>query len=97
MKTILPRTAASGAAWGGRSAVSLPALTVSVGDMVAALEQAAGPEVTKLIDWVPDPAVTRIVTGWPARFETERAAGLGLLPDPDFGSIIRGYLAETRN
>jgi hypothetical protein len=53
--------------------------------------------VTRLIDWVPDPGVTRIVTGWPARFEADRAAGLGLLPDPDFGSIVRSYLAETRN
>ena len=88
---------ASDQAWGGRSAVNLPALTVTVGDMVAALGRAAGPDVTGLIDWVPDPTVTRIVTGWPARFDAERAAGLGLLPDPDFGSIVRGYLAETRN
>lgn len=88
---------ASGAAWGGRSPVNLPALTVAVGDMVAALGQAAGPGVTGLIDWVPDPAVTRIVTGWPARFAAGRAAGLGLLPDPDFSSIIRGYLAGTRD
>jgi D-erythronate 2-dehydrogenase len=87
---------ASGAAWGGRSPVNLPALTVTVGEMVAALERAAGPGVTGLIDWVPDPAVTRIVTSWPARLRTERAENLGLLPDPDFGSIIRGYLAETR-
>jgi len=88
---------ASGAAWGGRSAVNLPALTVTVGEMVAALEQAAGPAVTRLIDWAPDPGITRIVTSWPARFHSERAAGLGLLPDPDFGSVVRGYLAETRN
>jgi D-erythronate 2-dehydrogenase len=87
---------ASGAAWGGRSAVNLPALTVTVGGMVAALEQVAGPAVTRLIDWVPDPGVARIVAGWPARFEAERAAGLGLLPDPDFGSIVRAYLAGTR-
>jgi len=87
---------ASGAAWGGRSAVNLPALTVTVGEMVAALEQAAGPATALLIDWVPDPGVTRIVTGWPARFRTERAASLGLLPDLDFASVIRAYRAETR-
>jgi len=87
----------SGAAWGGRSAVNLPALTVTVGDMVAALERAAGPAVTRLIDWAPDPGITRIVTSWPARFRSERAEYLGLLPDPDFGSIVRSYLAETRN
>jgi D-erythronate 2-dehydrogenase len=84
------------AAWGGRSPVNLPALTVTVADMAAALERVAGPQASALIDWVPDPAVAAIVTSWPARFLAERAARLGLRPDPDFESVIRMYLAETR-
>jgi nucleoside-diphosphate-sugar epimerase len=82
--------------WGGRSAVTLPALTVTVADMVAALEQAAGPEASALIDWVPDPAVARLVASWPARVRADRAERLGLTRDPDFGSIIGRYLAESR-
>ena len=81
--------------WGGRSAVNLPALTVTIADMAAALEQVAGPETAALIDWVPDPAVARIVSGWPARLCTERAARLGLVPDPDFRSIIEMHIAEA--
>lgn len=81
--------------WGGRSAVNLPALTVTVADMVRALERIAGPAVTALIDWDLDPAIARIVTSWPARFRTDRAARLGLAPDPDFDSVIRLHLAET--
>jgi nucleoside-diphosphate-sugar epimerase len=83
-------------AWGGRSAVTLPALTVTVADMVAALERAAGPGASALIDWVPDPAVARLVTSWPARIRADRAERLGLAADPDFGSIIGRYLAESR-
>ena len=83
-------------AWGGRSAVTLPALTVTVADMVAALERAAGPEASALIDWVPDPAVARLVTSWPARIRADRAQRLGLAADPDFGAIIGRYLAESR-
>ena len=83
-------------AWGDRTAVNLPALTVTVAEMVAALERVAGPEVTALIDWVPDPAVAAIVTGWPARFRADRATRLGLVPDPDYDSVIRMHLAETR-
>ena len=82
--------------WGGRSAVTLPALTVTVADMVAALERAAGPAVSALIDWVPDPAVARLMTSWPARIRADRAERLGLTPDPDIGSIISRYLAESR-
>jgi nucleoside-diphosphate-sugar epimerase len=83
--------------WGGRSAVTLPALTVTVADMVAALERAAGPAASALIDWVPDPAVARLVRSWPARIRAERAERLGLTQDPDFGSIIGMYLAESRD
>jgi len=82
--------------WGGRTAVTMPGLTVTVGDMVAALREVAGPAVTSLIDWVPDPVVAGMVSGWAARFRSDRAARLGLTPDPDFTSIIRRHLAETQ-
>ena len=82
--------------WGGRTAVTMPGLTVTVGDMVAALEQVAGPAVTSLIDWVLDPVVAGMVSGWAARFRSDRAARLGLAPDPDFTSIIRQHLAGTQ-
>jgi hypothetical protein len=65
--------------------------------MVAALERVAGPEASALIDWAPDPAVAGMMSNWPARVRADRAAGLGLTQDPDFGSIIKAYLAETRS
>jgi nucleoside-diphosphate-sugar epimerase len=92
---LLCAATSSEQAWGGRSAVNLPALTVTVADMVAALERVAGPAASGLIDWVPDPAVARIVASWPARFRGERATRLGLAPDPDFGSVIDMHLAAT--
>jgi D-erythronate 2-dehydrogenase len=92
---LLCAATAAEAAWGGRTPVNLPALTVTVAGMAAALGRVAGPQVSTLIDWVPDPAVAAIVTSWPARFRAERAARLGLRPDPDFESVIRMYLAGT--
>ena len=88
---------ASDQAWGGRSAVNLPALTVSLADMADALARIAGPQVSALIDWIPDPEVARMVASWPARVRADRAARLGLTPDPDFDSIIRMHLAESRS
>jgi nucleoside-diphosphate-sugar epimerase len=93
---LLCAATSSDEAWGGRTAVNLPALTVTVAEMVAALERVAGPAVSGLIDWDPDPAVARIVTSWPARFRAGRASRLGLVPDPDFGSIIAMHLAQPR-
>lgn len=93
---LLAAATSSDATWGGPTAVNLPALTVTVAEMVAALERVAGPQVTALIDWIPDPTVDRIVRTWPARFRTDRAARLGLAPDPDFDTVIEMHLTETR-
>jgi nucleoside-diphosphate-sugar epimerase len=93
---LLCAATASDSAWGGRTAVTMPALSVTVADMAAALTEIAGPKVSALIDWIPDPAVARIVTTWPARVRAERATRLGLTPDPDFGSVIRAHIAESR-
>jgi D-erythronate 2-dehydrogenase len=96
IKGLLCAAASSDQDWGGRSAVTLPALTVAVADMVAGLEQAAGPQASALIDWVPDPAVARLVASWPARIRADRAQRLGLTQDPSIGSIIGRYIAESR-
>lgn len=93
---LLRAATASDEAWGGRSAVNLPALSVRVADMVAALEQAAGSKATSLIDWLPDPELTALLDSWPAGFRAGRAARLGLTPDPDFSSVIARHIAETR-
>jgi len=93
---LLCAATASDSAWGGRTAVTMPALSITVADMAAALAEVAGPQVSALIDWIPDPAVAQIVASWPARVRAERAIRLGLTPDPDFGSVIRTHIAESR-
>jgi len=93
---LLRAATSSDQAWGGRTAVNLPALTMTVAGMAAALERVAGPEVSALIDWVPDPAVARMFATWPGTVRSERAARLGLTPDPDFDSVIEMHLAESR-
>jgi D-erythronate 2-dehydrogenase len=92
---LMCATTSTDAAWGGRTGVNLPALTVTVADMVAALERAAGPQASALIDWTPDPSVERLFANWPGRIRTDRAARLGLAPDQDFDSIIALHRAES--
>jgi len=79
---------------GGHTAINLPALTVSVGEMLQALEAAAGADVRALVSFKHDPAIARLVGGWPAAFDNSRAKCLGLEPDPDFISIVRQYLDD---
>jgi D-erythronate 2-dehydrogenase len=92
---LLCAATSSDQAWDGRTALTMPALTVTVADMAAALTRVAGPQVSALIDWVPDPAITRMFATWPARIRADRATRLGLAPDPDFDSVIRMHLAES--
>jgi nucleoside-diphosphate-sugar epimerase len=92
---LLRAATASDEAWGGRAALTMPALTLTVADMAAALARVAGPQVSALIDWVPDPVITRMFATWPARIRADRAARLGLTPDPDFDSVIRAHLAGS--
>ncbi|HZP03842.1 MAG TPA: D-erythronate dehydrogenase [Terracidiphilus sp.] len=79
---------------GGRTAINLPALTVSVAEMLDALEAVAGAQARALVRFEPDPQAARIVSGWPAVFDNTHALRLGLEPDPDFFSIVRAYLAN---
>ena len=85
----------SDADWGARTAVNLPALRTTAGEMADALQKLAGKAVADLIDWTPDPAIINIVTSWPANIDAGRARAIGLMPDTDFESIIQTYMREN--
>ena len=92
---LLRAAEASDADWGARTAINLPALKTTPAEMADALKKLAGQAVGDLIDWTPDPVISKIVTSWPAVIDAGRARGLGLLPDEDYGSIIAEYLREN--
>jgi nucleoside-diphosphate-sugar epimerase len=85
---------ASREALGGRTAINLPALTVSVSEILNALEVVAGHSARALVRFEPDASIARIVGGWPAVIDNSRAKRLGLNPEPDFISIVRKYIDE---
>ncbi len=83
------------ALWGPLTAVNLPALSTTVGEMAAALQRVAGTSATALLDWVPDPAVMRLVSNWPGRIASTRARALGLHSDANFEAVVRDYVREN--
>lgn len=92
---IIRAAEVSSEAWGPLTAVNLPALCTSVGEMAAALERVAGKAATDLLDWTPDPAILKLVDTWPGVVASKRANGLGLQADTSFEAIIRDYIAEN--
>ncbi|MFL6661928.1 MAG: D-erythronate dehydrogenase [Rhizobacter sp.] len=78
----------------GRLALNLPAINVTVAEMLDALEAVAGKAVRQRVRFERDETIARIVANWPRGASAQRAAGLGLKADPDFASIIRQYIAD---
>src|SRR4051812_19612270 len=85
-----------GAALGPTRSVSMPGLSITVGDMVASLERVAGKDVASLVRWQLDPALNRIVASWPGDFATPRADSLGFQRDQGFDEIVGAYMADDR-
>lgn len=79
---------------GDRRTLNLPGISVSIAEMIRALERVAGKAATQRIEFKPDPVARRIVSAWPGRFDVSRATQLGFTRDRDFESVIRAYAAE---
>ncbi|WP_119353722.1 D-erythronate dehydrogenase [Azohydromonas sediminis] len=86
---------ASREAFGGRTAMNLPALTVTVRQMIEALREVGGEAAVSKLTFEPDANVARIVGGWPSRFETRRACALGLKADESFVAIVHQYVRDN--
>lgn len=74
--------------------LSIDGLSVSVRQMVDALEQVAGADVVKLIEWKEDETIKRIVNSWPGSFEAKRAKALGFTADSDFAGIVKAHIED---
>lgn len=87
---------ASREALGGRLALNLPALNVTVREMLAALEAVAGPAARARVRFERDERIAGIVANWPKGASAARAARLGLTPEASFADIVRQYIADCR-
>jgi D-erythronate 2-dehydrogenase len=74
--------------------LTLPGITVSVGQMVDSLRQVAGEQAVDRIRWEPNPTIQRIVAGWPRRFDAHRARELGFKADADMVEIIDAHVED---
>jgi len=80
--------------FGTSRVVNLPGLSVSVRDMVAALERVAGSTVVRRIEWKEDPVIRKIAATWPGALDASRALSLGFPTDRDFDGVVMQYLTD---
>ena len=83
-------------AYGGRTALNLPAINVTVGEMLQALENVAGRHVRERVVFERDETIAGIVARWPKGSVSPRANALGLFAEKSFEDIIRQYIADCQ-
>ena len=79
---------------GNRRNLSMPGVSATVGEQIAALRRVAGDKVASLIRREPDATIMRIVEGWPRNFDARRALQLGFRADQSFEEIIRIHIED---
>jgi nucleoside-diphosphate-sugar epimerase len=81
-------------ALGARRNLSMPGLSATVGEQIAALRKLAGEKAAALIRREPDPTIARIVAGWPRDFDAARAKALDFRAETSFEEIIRAHIDD---
>lgn len=81
---------------GDRRSLTMPGLSITVGEMVETLREIAGNDTAALIKRRPDAAIVKIVSGWPRDFSAERATSVGFVADTDFAAIVKAHIADER-
>jgi nucleoside-diphosphate-sugar epimerase len=79
---------------GSRRNLSMPGISVTVGEQIEALRKVGGDKAARLIRREPDATIMRIVEGWPQNFDARRALALGFRADSSFEEIIRIHVAD---
>lgn len=79
---------------GARRNLTMPGLSATVGEQIAALRKVAGEKAVALIRREPDATIAGIVAGWPRNFDARRAEQLGFRAERSFEDIIRVHLED---
>jgi nucleoside-diphosphate-sugar epimerase len=79
---------------GDRINLTMPGISCTVAEQIDSLKRIAGPKVAARIRREPDETISRIVAGWPQRFDAHRAAALGFRAETSFDDIVRIHIDE---
>ncbi len=81
-------------ALGTRRNITLPGVSCTVAEQIAALRRIAGDRVAGLIRREPNETVMKIVAGWPRKFDPKRALALGFKSEASFDEIIQVHIED---
>jgi nucleoside-diphosphate-sugar epimerase len=79
---------------GPKRNITLPGVSVTVGEQIDALRKIAGEKAVSLIHREKDEAISRMVSGWATRFDATRGRQLGFVAESNFEEIIRVHVED---
>jgi D-erythronate 2-dehydrogenase len=79
---------------GPRRTLSMPGLSATVGEQIAALRRIAGERAVRLIRRAPDEQIQRMVESWAPALDATRALRLGFAAETSFDEIIRVHIED---
>ena len=74
--------------------VNLPGITVTVQEMLRALESVGGEQALNLVEEERDEAIEKIVETWPPRFDTSLAKSFGFVDDGPLEQTLKEYIED---
>ncbi|RKK14711.1 hypothetical protein BFJ66_g4234 [Fusarium oxysporum f. sp. cepae] len=77
--------------------VNLPGITVSVQDILDAVEKVGGKEAVAYVKEEQDEALYKIVKSWPPWFDASRAKGLGLDGDGELVDAVKAFQGRLKS
>lgn len=79
---------------GQRRNLTMPGLSATIAEELAALEHFGGSKALALVRREPDETIARIVAGWPQNFDAQRATALGFRAETSFNDIVRAHIED---
>jgi nucleoside-diphosphate-sugar epimerase len=80
--------------FGAYRGLLLPGISATVAEMMAALRRAGGEKAVGLVRFEHDPAIQKIVDGWPRALRAERAGQLGIAADSSIDEIVQAFIED---
>ena len=96
VKNLLHAAEVDAAALGQNRCFALPGRTDTVAEMIAAMRKVAGDAPVSRITWNRDAVLEKIVMGWRAHVNPQKALALGFVRDASFEDNIRYFLEDDR-
>jgi D-erythronate 2-dehydrogenase len=94
IQNMIKAATMDGSEFGVWRTVNLPAISVTVQEMIESLERLTDKTTVERILFKPDPAINNIVQTWPGELDNNRALQLGFKVDENIDEVIKQFITR---